>query len=195
MTEKELVDMILRGDVEAFEPLVAPYRRPLLSLALRIVPDMEDAREAAQETLMNAFRYLRKFDPERSFRNWLFAILVNEARKVRKARGAAPLSLSRPEPSGPGPDVVPEPASNEPAPDERLARKEARSRLAECLEVLSPREREVFLLRDIEELSVKDAAGVLGATSVSVRVSLSRARRKMRKAILERCPELGEEAR
>jgi len=50
MTEKELVAMILRGNVEAFEPLVAPYRRPLLSLALRMVPDMEDAREAASGT-------------------------------------------------------------------------------------------------------------------------------------------------
>ena len=95
--------MILRGNVEAFEPLVAPYRRPLLSLALRIVPDMEDAREAAQETLMNAFRYIRNFDPERSFRNWLFAILVNEARKVRRARAGAPLPFSRPESSESGP--------------------------------------------------------------------------------------------
>jgi RNA polymerase sigma-70 factor, ECF subfamily len=195
MTEKELVAMILRGNIGAFEPLVAPYRRPLLSLALRIVPDMEDAREAAQETLMNAFWYLRNFDPERSFRNWLFGILVNEARKVRRARAAAPLSFSRPESSEPGYDGAPEPVSNDPAPDERLARKEARSQLAECLDVLSPREREVFLLRDIDELSVRDAAGVLGATSVSVRVNLSRARRKMRKAILERFPHLGEEGR
>ncbi len=187
--------MILRGNVEAFEPLVSPYRRPLLSLALRIVPDMEDAREAAQETLMNAFRYLRNFDPERSFRNWLFAILVNEARKVRRARAITPLPLSRSESSEPGRDGAPEPVSNDPSPDERLARKEARSQLSECLEALTPREREVFLLRDIEELSVRDAAGVLGATSVSVRVNLSRARRKMRKAILERYPHLGEEGR
>ena len=187
--------MILRGNVEAFEPLVAPYRRPLLSLALRMVPDMEDAREAAQEALLKAFRYLRKFDPERSFRNWLFGILVNEARKVRAARAIAPLPFSRPRAAESGTDVSLEPASHDPAPDERYARKEIRSQLAECLDVLSPREREVFLLRDIEELSVRDAAGVLGATSVSVRVSLSRARRKMRKAILERYPHLGEEGR
>ncbi|HEX2694467.1 MAG TPA: RNA polymerase sigma factor [Acidobacteriota bacterium] len=195
MTEKELVEMILRGNVEAFEPLVRPYRQPLLGLARRMVPDMEDAREAAQETLLRAFRYIRRYDPDRSFRNWLFGILVNEARKVRAARAAAPLSFSRLLASASGHEVAPEPASNEPAPDERYARNETRSQLAECLEVLSPREREVFLLRDIEELSVRDAAGILGATSVSVRVHLSRARRKMKKAILERYPHLGEEGR
>ncbi len=187
--------MILRGHVEAFEPLVGPYRQPLLGLARRMVPDTEDAREAAQETLLRAFRYIGKYDPERSFRNWLFGILVNEARKVRAARAAAPLPLSRPPALASGREDAPEPASNEPAPDERFERNETRTQLAECLAVLSRREREVFLLRDIEELSVRDTAGVLGSTSVSVRVHLSRARRKMRKAILERYPHLGEEGR
>jgi len=185
--------MILRGNVEAFEPLVRPYRQPLLGLARRMVPDAEDAREAAQETFLRAFRHIGRYDTERSFRNWLFGILVNEARKVRAARSAAPLSLTRPLASGMV--AAPEPASNEPAPDERYARKETRSQLMECLEVLSPREREVFLLRDIEELSIQEAAGILRATSVSVRVHLSRARRKMKKAILERFPHLGEEGR
>ena len=187
--------MVLRGDVEAFEPLVRPYRRPLLGLALRIVPNMEDAKEAAQETLMKAFRYLRRFHPERSFRNWLFGILVNEARRIRRARAASPLPFSRPSAAEPGREEEMEPASTDPPPDESYARKETRSQLSECLAALSPREREVFLLRDVEELSIKDAAGVLGATSVSIRVSLSRARRKMKRAILERYPHLGEEER
>lgn len=183
--------MILRGNVEAFEPLVRPYRQPMLCLARRMVPDAEDA----QETLLRAFRHIGRYDTERSFRNWLFGILVNEARKVRAARSAAPLSLTRPLASASRLEAAPDPVSSEPAPDERYARKETRSQLLECLEVLSPREREVFLLRDIEELSIKEAAGILRATSVSVRVHLSRARQKMKKAILERFPHLGEEGR
>ena len=66
MTEKELVEMIMRGNVEAFEPLVRPYRQPLLGLARRMVPDAEDAREAAQETLLRAFRHIGRYDTERS---------------------------------------------------------------------------------------------------------------------------------
>ena len=187
--------MILRGDVGAFEPLVLPYRRPMLALALRMVPDMEDAREIAQETLMKAFRYIGGYDPERSFRNWLFGILVNEARKARAARAAAPLPFSAAAPDDPDAGTAPDPPSNEPAPDERMARGEVRSQLMDCLGCLSGREREVFLLRDIEELSVKESASVLKATPVSVRVHLSRARRKMRAALLERYPYLGKEAR
>jgi RNA polymerase sigma-70 factor, ECF subfamily len=195
MTEKELVAMVLRGDRGAFEPLVLPYRRPLLALALRMVPDMEDAKEIAQEALMKAFRYIGGYDPERSFRNWLFGILVNEARKVRAAKASAPLSLSAPPSADPDAGSPPDPPSSEPAPDERFARREVRSQLAECLSCLSDREREVFLLRDIEELSIKEAASVLKTTPVAVRVHLSRARRKMRAALLERYPHFGAEAR
>ena len=85
--------MILAGRVEAFEPLVRPYRQPLLGLARRMTQNMEDAKEASQETLLRAFRYMRRYDPERSFKNWLFGILVNEVRKIRAARPKAPISL------------------------------------------------------------------------------------------------------
>jgi RNA polymerase sigma factor (sigma-70 family) len=61
-----------------------------------------------------------------------------------------------------------------------------------CLDVLSPREREVFVLRDLEELDIRETAGTLGCSSISVRVSLSSARRKVRDAIRERCPHLEE---
>jgi RNA polymerase sigma-70 factor, ECF subfamily len=133
-------------------------------------------------------RYLRKYDPERSFRNWLLGILVNEARKIRAARRlgtAEPLQSPK---SG-------DPASNEVSPDERFARNEIRTQLMECLDVLSPLEKEVFLLRDVEEIPVRQTAGILGTSSVSVRVHLSRARRKMREAILMRYPHLGKEGR
>jgi RNA polymerase sigma-70 factor, ECF subfamily len=188
MNERELVEMILAGNVEAFEPLVVPYRRLLLSLASRLTGNMEDAGEAAQEALLRAFRYLRKYDPERSFRNWLLGILVNEARKIRAARKPG-TAEPRQNPEGG------EPASNEISPDERYARNEIRTQLMECLDVLSPLEKEVFLLRDVEEIPVRETAGILGTSSISIRVHLSRARRKMREAILERYPHLGKEGR
>jgi RNA polymerase sigma-70 factor, ECF subfamily len=187
MNEKELVEMILAGRVEAFEPLVRPYRQPLLGLARRMTQNMEDAKEASQETLLRAFRYMRRYDPERSFKNWLFGILINEVRKIRAAKTKAPISLR------PGLEAA-EQLSAEVPPEERFSRHETRSQLMECLEVLSPREKEVFLLRDIEELSIKDAAGILRVTSVSVRVHLSRARRKMKSAILAKYPHLAKES-
>ena len=63
--EKKLVEMVLAGKTEAFEPLVLPYRTSLFNIAYRMTGNMEDAKEAAQEPLMKAFKYLKRFDPER----------------------------------------------------------------------------------------------------------------------------------
>jgi RNA polymerase sigma-70 factor (ECF subfamily) len=187
--EKELVEMVLAGKTEAFEPLVLPYRTSLLNIAYRITGNMEDAKEAAQETLMRAFKYLKRYDPERSFRNWLFGILVNEARKLRAERTNAPLPLET--------DAGTERAlaANAPAPGDAHAARETRSRLMDCLTALTAREKEIFLLRDIEQLSITEAAEALGTSSISVRVNLSRARKKMKEAILTKYPHLAEDVR
>jgi RNA polymerase sigma-70 factor (ECF subfamily) len=78
-------------------------------------------------------------------------------------------------------------------PEERLAAKEAREKLFSCLDGLSPREREVFLLRDMEGRSIKETAEVLRTSSVSVRVHLSRARVKIKELAKARFPGLAEE--
>ena len=72
--------MVLSGRAEAFEPLVTPYRGPLVALAYRLTRNREEALEVAQEALLRAFRSLGRFDVSRSFRNWLFQIAANEAR-------------------------------------------------------------------------------------------------------------------
>jgi RNA polymerase sigma-70 factor (ECF subfamily) len=187
--EKELVEMVLAGKTEAFEPLVLPYRASLLNLAFRMTGNMEDAKEAAQETLMRAFKYLRRYEPERSFRNWIFGILVNEARKLRADKANAPISLETK--TGPGRPL----AANGPAPGDAYAARETRSQLMECLTALTAREKEIFLMRDIEELSIAEAAKALGTSSISVRVNLSRARKKIKDAILARYPHLAEDVR
>lgn len=187
--EKELVAMVLAGKKEAFEPLVVPYRASLLNLAFRMTGNMEDAKEAAQETLMRAFKYLRRYEPERSFRNWIYGILVNEARKLRVDRINAPLSLETE--AGPERPL----AANGPAPGDAHAARETRSQLMECLTALTAREKEIFLMRDIEELSIAEAAKALGTSSISVRVNLSRARKKIKDAILARYPHLAEGVR
>lgn len=179
-TEKELVTMVLAGRTDAFEPLVTPYRRRLLALAYSMSQDWEEAKEIAQDALLRAFRSLGSFDTNRSFRSWLFQIAVNIARdRARKKRREA---------------VMIEDAKREPQPtvdpERPLASSEFRSGLMKCLDQLSPRERKVFLLRDIEELDIKETARALGSSSISVRVHLSSARRKIRDFIRDRFPHL-----
>ena len=172
--EKWLVESVREGKANAFEPLILPYRQALLALALRLSGNIEDAKEICQEALMRAYKYLHAYDLEKSFKNWLFGILMNAARQHgRKARpGGASLlsSLS--------------------AEDERRLRAgddterdhlrgAFKSKILECLAGLSRREREVFLLRDIEERSIRETAEILQSSSASVRVHLSSARRKI----------------
>ena len=181
--EKDLIERVLAGDSAAFEPLVTPYRGALLGLALRIVPNPEDAREVAQEALLKAFRYLRSFDPALSFRNWLYQIAINVARGFRKRTGDDRRGLA-----AAASEWNPRPAADNPAAGHEKA--QARDRLRECLDVLSDREREVFWLREIEELSVEDTARILKSSSISVRVHLNRARRKVLERFRTKFPDL-----
>jgi RNA polymerase sigma-70 factor (ECF subfamily) len=172
MDEKEnmLVELVLSGQTEAFELLVRPYRSYLTGLSYRLTGDSEESREACQETLLRAFRYLRAFDRRKSFKNWLLGILVNVCRGLIKAKQKGAW-LSRALPAA-------EPAGPDPA---RLHQdKEMLLQLKDCLDVLSERERTVFLLRDIEQRSILETAGIIGCSSISVRVHLSSARKKLK---------------
>ena len=172
-TEKTLVEMVLAGRLEAFEPLVTPYRERLLALAYRLTWNWEDAREVAQEALLRAFRHLGRYDTSRSFRNWLFQIAANAARdRARmKSRERAAIESAGLE------------ATDRRSPESGCPVGELRNDVMKCLGVLSPREREVFILRDLEDLDIKETARALGCSSVSVRVNLSSARRKIREAL------------
>jgi RNA polymerase sigma-70 factor (ECF subfamily) len=181
--EKTLIERLRAGDAAAFEPLIMPYRQPLLGLAYRLTRNAEDAKEVAQETFLRAFKYIGRFDTERSFKNWITTILVHAARhhagkRAREDRlvAAAPLREKARDCSG-GPEAGREAS-------------ELRARLMECVEILTPREREVFLLRDIEGLNIQETVRAVGGSAVSVRVHLSAARRKIRDRIKLRYPEL-----
>jgi RNA polymerase sigma-70 factor (ECF subfamily) len=185
-TEKELIAMVLSGRTEAFEPLVTPYRGPLLALASRLTRNREEALDVAQEALLRAYRSLAGFDVSRSFRNWLFQIAANEARDryrkkkresaaLRDAADGGPLAMT-------GTSVT--------EPEAGQDRQELRAGILRSLAALSPREREVVVLRDLEELDIRETSRVLGISSLSVRVHLSSARRKLRETIRRDFPHL-----
>ena len=179
--EKALIERVLGGDGAAFEPLVLPYRRTLLALAVRIVQDAEDAKEIAQEALFRAYKYLGRCDLERGFRNWLYQILVNAARDHRRKRGLETQWRS----DEPLPDDSAAPGAG---PEDAHQAGVLRAQLLDCLDAVSAKEREVFLLRDIEQMNVREAADALGCSAISVRVHLSRARQKIKARMIEKYP-------
>jgi RNA polymerase sigma-70 factor (ECF subfamily) len=180
--DKELIAMVLSGRPEAFEPLVTPYRGPLLAFATRLTRDREEALEVCQEALLRAYRSLGRFDVSRSFKNWLFQIAANEARdryrKRTRERAAFPAAVEM------GPAAIDPEAGHD--------RRELRADILRSLAALSQREREVFVLRDLEELDIRETSRALGCSPLSVRVHLSSARRKLREAIRRERPHLEE---
>jgi RNA polymerase sigma-70 factor (ECF subfamily) len=181
--ERDLIERLQSGDASAFEPLITPYRQPLLGLAVRLTRNLEDAKEVTQETFLRTYKYIGKFDAERSFKSWITTILVHAARHHHNRRSREDLLLSA--------EPLREKAldtSGGPAADQE--NRELRARLMECVEVLTPREREVFLLRDVEGLNIRETVRIAGGSEVSVRVHLSAARRKIRDRIKLRYPEL-----
>lgn len=174
--------MVLAGRPDAFEPLVTPYRRPLLAFTWRLTRDAEEARDVAQEALLRAYRSLARYDTGRSFRNWLFQIAANEARDRYRKRSRETAAFG----------AVAAAAPRAESPESGRERGEVRSDILRALNVLSPREREVLVLRDLEELDVRETARTLGCSAIAVRVHLSKARRKLAEVLRRDFPHLEE---
>ena len=88
-----LVRLTLRGDVTAFEQIILRYESRVMALAARLLGCKDDARDAAQEVFLRAFKYLHRADPQKPLEPWLFRIAVNVCRDTAAATTAAPEHL------------------------------------------------------------------------------------------------------
>ena len=186
--DEQLLDRLRAGDEDAFVTLVARHHAPMLRLARTFVTSGAVAEEVVQDTWLAALRGLAAFEGRSSLKTWLFSILVNRARTtgVREAR-SVPVADAGPvvDASRFGPDG----AWAEP-PEQWIEEAENRIdavKLAELLRVLldtlPARQREVVLLRDVEELSSADVCQVLSISEANQRVLLHRGRAKLRQAL------------
>ena len=164
----------LAGDARAFEELVRRHERRVYGLARRLLGRPEDAEDAAQETFLRLFRSLGRLDPARPLDPYLYRVTVNVCRdhgRRRRLRLAVPLDemTAGEEPAAGGAD---------PAAAAGLA--EERRIAAAALSALPQKQRAALVLRDLQGLSTREVAEVLGSTEVTVRTQISRARLKVR---------------
>jgi RNA polymerase sigma-70 factor (ECF subfamily) len=180
-----LVHAAQGGDVSAFEELVERYDRKLLRIAEHITHNREDSQDAVQEAFLKAFQHLRDFREQSQFSTWLIRITLNEAlMKLRKRRTTKEVSLDEDfQAEG---DILPrEVASWAPNPEELYQASQLRDILAKALEALRPALRTVFVLRDMEGLTVDQTAEVLDISSATVKSRLWRARLQLRGLLSE----------
>ena len=186
-TDAELVARAKAGDLDAFEALTRRYEQRVYSLALRMLRQEEDAEDVTQQTFLSALENLAGFRGDASFATWLLRIASHAALKViRKRKGLETVSLEEATEAGDDSGAVPHPeyiADWRQSPEQLVERNEIRRLLDEALDKLDEKHRLVFLLRDVEGLSVKETAEATGLTEANTKVRLLRARLQLRELL------------
>ena len=187
LTDSELVRRAKGGELEAFESLASRYAGKVYSLARRLLQHEADAQDVTQQTLISAIEHLGGFREESSFSTWLQRIATHAALKIlRKRRGLPTVSLEAVTEPTEGWDTVPHPdfiADWRQSPQQLIERKETGRLIDEALAELDEKHRVIFLLRDVEGLSVKETAEALGLSEANVKVRLLRSRLQLRERL------------
>jgi RNA polymerase sigma-70 factor (ECF subfamily) len=184
--DRELVRLAKDGDLTAFEALVSRHERRIYGLTRRVTGSEEDAQDVTQQTFLSAMRRLGGFREEASFSTWLATIAVNASLKVvRKRRGLPSTSLEAAVDPGadgriPHPEYI---ADWRETPDRLAQHAETRRLLDDAIALLDPGHRAVFLLRDVESISIKETAKALRISEANVKVRLLRARMQLRERL------------
>ncbi|MFN3704774.1 MAG: RNA polymerase sigma factor [Thermoflexales bacterium] len=179
--ERELIARIRAGDPAACALCVESHAPALYRLALRLVGDPQEAEDVLQDTFLSAFQALHHFDGRSSLRTWLHRIAVNAAlMRLRKRRSRVTLSLDSSQADDAAADFSELLPIVEPDAEALLLQQETAEMLGDAIERLPQALREVFVLRELEELSTAETAHRLGISEAAVKVRLHRARRALR---------------
>jgi RNA polymerase sigma-70 factor (ECF subfamily) len=176
-SDAECIRRILAGEKHLFHELIRPCERPIYFLLYSLLRSEAEAEDAAQETAIKVYRNLHLFRGESQFRTWVLSIARNEGlgrlRKAETRREDSLDALTDGETGDYTPAIL---TSWREIPNEALEREELGSLLRKAIEGLPEIYRNVMLLRDIEELDVRETAAALGITEGAVKVRLHRAR-------------------
>ena len=181
-------DLLLRlrsGDEQAFVTLVERYHEPMLRLAVSFVPSRAVAEEVVQDTWLAVVRGLDGFEGRSSLRTWVFRILVNQARTTG-TREHRSVPVADPEPAVDTSRFDASGSWSDPperwieAAEGRIDAGKLADRIRARIDELPARQRQVVILRDIEEMSSEEVCAVLAISEANQRVLLHRGRSRLR---------------
>lgn len=168
--DAQVVTRCLRGDAAAFEILVERYHRVLYTVALRMLGNSEDARDATQEAFVKAYERLGTYNSEFRFFSWLYRIVTNEClNAIRGRKRQVP---------------VPDDLEATGGPLEAYETRERRQRVQQALSTLTPEQREVVALRHFAGLSYDEMAQAIGVPAKTVKSRLYSARQLLGQRLL-----------
>jgi RNA polymerase sigma-70 factor (ECF subfamily) len=191
MAGTELLTKARAGDGEAFRQLTAPHHRELQVHCYRMLGSLQDAEDALQDTLLDAWRGLAGFEGRSSIRTWLYRVATNRCLNALRTANRRPAKawgnpeVEPPEPTRlgevmwlePYPDALLDGALAVPGPEARYEQTEAISlAFTTAVQLLPARQRAVLILRDVLGYRADEVAGMLDSTTESVYSALKRAR-------------------
>jgi RNA polymerase sigma-70 factor (ECF subfamily) len=179
--DRQLVQTILGGDTGAFEQLVRRKTSKVYALCYRIIGNPEDAKDISQLVFIKLWENMEKYDPQYAFDTWLYRMVTNVAidfirnRQSRENAVNSNLRLVK--------------TSTEAEQGVIFQRKEIENVFNEIASVLSPKQKTIFIMREMEDLPSAEIAKVLGCRESTVRNHLFNARKLMQQQLQKRYPE------
>jgi RNA polymerase sigma-70 factor, ECF subfamily len=175
--ESELVARAKEGDLDAFEQLAGAHSDRLYTVVVRLVGDRVEAEDVVQETLLRAWRAIGRFQGRAMVFTWLYRIAVNESNRALERRSRRGTTVPVDD------EAVQLPAPAHEGPARRTERKELRDALELAIADLDPPYRTALVLRDIEGLSTREAAKIVGVGEAAFKSRLHQARLRVRAAL------------
>lgn len=187
MDEGDLIDRLRGGEARAFETLMRACNRRLFRIARAILKDDGEAEEALQDAYVAAFVALKEFRGEASLATWLSRVVINQAlgrlRRNRRAAEVIPLASSDRDDQAIMQEVEAVPDDRNSTPEEAAQRSQLRAVLERRIDALPDAFRTVFVMRELEEMTVEETARALGIPEATVRTRLFRAKSLLREAL------------
>jgi RNA polymerase sigma-70 factor (ECF subfamily) len=177
------LEALRAGDRTEFARLVDAYSTPIYRLGLKILGNSQDAEDILQNTFINALTHLPDFEGRSSISTWLYRIASNEALMLIRRRKPT-LYIEDLQSDESSDDIMPETFVDwSLLPENELLSEEGRNALDTAIKKLPESLRIVFVLRDMEDLSIKETAEILSLTEVNVKTRLLRARMALREQL------------
>ena len=181
-TDRDLIERTLAGDGNAFAMIVERFQRKIFRTARAIVRDDAEADTITQDTFVQAYTHLSRFEGRAELETWLTRIAINRSRDSLRRRRF--ISLFRLNDDGESEAII-EPVDERPDPERQMMGSELRNAIVKAERGLSSQQKTIFRLRHYENLSLEEIADHLGLRSGTVRAHLFRAIHKIRKELAE----------
>jgi RNA polymerase sigma-70 factor (ECF subfamily) len=178
--DAELIELFQNGDTAAFDTLFTRYQKRTYRLVQRFVSNPEDASDLTQDAFIRAYQGLGDFKSQCQFYSWLYRITVNLCIDFLRKKSRSEVLLYDSDESGESPmSNIADPRSESPA--KAVENKELRAHIRKAVRRLPPKQRQIFILRHWNGLSLKDIAATVGRSDGTVKAHLLHAHRNLRK--------------